>query len=445
MAGWQWRRVRRGVLGLVSLLLLLAVGRLGQIYLESRPQGVRGPYLQMVATDAVTIRWQTQRPQKGVVRYGTAADRLAQRAEGRTTTVHEVRLAGLQPDTRYYYSVDNELYAFRTAPPVGAAGRAVRLWVQGDPGLAIPTTLQGRDAAMQWAAAHPREGLPPIDLWLTTGDNAYRSGKDEEFQRHLFEAYPTLLPSVPYLPVYGNHDARRNAFYSLFTFPEEGELGGLPSGSEHYFAIDYGPLHLIVLDSEEGDLEAGGAMLQWLQQDLAATRQPWLIALLHHPPYTRGSHNSDSDADSGGRLRKVRENVVPLLERGGVDLALFGHSHVYERSHLMACHYGTSKSFREEHNRQRSAEGHYRKAASRLPYGGTLYNVVGSSARADNGPLDHPAMAVAMSRPGSLMIDVAQGSLRATFIGHDGAVLDRYEITRAAGYGTTVPTPCTAP
>jgi hypothetical protein len=320
----------------------------------------------------------------------------------------------------------------------------VRLWVQGDPGLAIPTTLQGRDAAMQWAAAHPREGLPPIDLWLTTGDNAYRSGKDEEFQRHLFEAYPTLLPSVPYLPVYGNHDARRNAFYSLFTFPEEGELGGLPSGSEHYFAIDYGPLHLIVLDSEEGDLEAGGAMLQWLQQDLAATRQPWLIALLHHPPYTRGSHNSDSDADSGGRLRKVRENVVPLLERGGVDLALFGHSHVYERSHLMACHYGTSKSFREEHNRQRSAEGHYRKAASRLPYGGTLYNVVGSSARADNGPLDHPAMAVAMSRPGSLMIDVAQGSLRATFIGHDGAVLDRYEITRTEEQGIG-PTPCTAP
>ena len=73
---------------------------------------------------------------------------------------------------------------------------------------------------MQWAAAHPRDG------------------KDAEFQQHLFDAYPKLLPTIPYLPTHGNHDARRNAFYRLFTFPTRGESGGLPSGSEHYFAID---------------------------------------------------------------------------------------------------------------------------------------------------------------------------------------------------------------
>lgn len=431
MSIWQRRGVRWTLIALALVVLLLATGRMGQIYLDSRLQGARGPYLQMPAADAITIRWQTLSAGPGVVRYGTSPDKLEQRAEGSSDTVHEVRITGLQPDTTYYYSVDKSVYPFRTAPRPGA-GRPVRLWVQGDPGLAISTTMEGRDAAMQWAVAHPRGGLPPIDLWLTTGDNAYRSGKDEEFQRHLFDAYPKLLPSVPYLPVYGNHDARRNVFYKLFTFPEQGELGGLPSGSEHYYAIDYGPVHLIFLDSEEGDLEAGSVMLQWLEQDLEATRQPWIIALQHHPAYTRGSHNSDNDADSGGRMRKVRENVVPLLEQGGVDLALFGHSHVYERSHLMACHYGESSSFKAEFNLQQSGEGKYRKSPVRRPYDGTIYNVVGSSAHADNGPLNHPAMAVAMSQPGSLMLDIAGTTLSAVFIDSTGAVRDHYEIDKEA-------------
>jgi hypothetical protein len=437
------RFLRWGVASLVLLLLLLGVGRMVQLHLESRLQGARGPYLQMPAADGMTIRWQTIAAEKGAVHFGTSPDRLDSLAEGPADKVHEVRLTGLKSDTVYYYRVGETVYPFRTSPLPGAE-RPVRLWVQGDPGVANPITMQGRDAAMQWAVAHPRDGLPPIDLWLTTGDNAYSSGKDREFQQHLFDAYPQLLPSVPYLPVYGNHDARRDTFYQLFSFPEKGEAGGIPSGSEHYFATDYGPVHLIFLDTSEGDLGAGGAMLQWLEKDLAATRQPWIIALQHHPAYTMGSHNSDNDADSGGRMHKVRENVLPLLERGGVDLALFGHSHVYERSHLMACHYGKSESFKAQFNRQQSSDGVYRKSLLRRPFEGTIYNVVGSSAHSDNGPLNHPAMAVAMSQPGSLMLDIAGSKLSAVFIAYSGALLDHYEIdkeeaTSAGQYSCDMP------
>ena len=59
-------------------------------------------------------------------------------------------------------------------------------------------------------------------------------------------------------------------------------------------------------------------MLTWLQQDLASTNQPWLIAFFHHPPYAKGSHDSDVDV--------------------GVDLVLTGHSHCYERSYLIDGH-----------------------------------------------------------------------------------------------------------
>jgi hypothetical protein len=426
---WQRPSLRWGIVGFFLFLLLLAVGRMAQIHLESQPHGVRGPYLQLPASNGMTVRWQTKEPEKGRVRYGTSLENLDKVVEGQEGTVHEMRLSGLKPDTRYFYSVNDAVHTFRTSP-LPDSERPVRLWVQGDPGRAVPNTMLGRDAALQWAAAHPRGTLPPLDLWLTTGDNAYRSGKDSEFQQHLFEAYPKLLPTVPYLPVHGNHDARRNSFYQLFSFPAQGEAGGLPSGSEHYFSIDYGQVHLVFLDSHDGDLGKDSDMLQWLTRDLAATKQRWIIALMHHPAYTKGSHDSDDDGDSRGRMRRVRENVVPLLEQGGVDLVLFGHSHVYERTHLLACHYGDSQSFAPEMNLQKSGQGEYRKPVERLPFAGTIYNVVGSSAHTDSGPLDHPAMAVASSFTGSLIIDVAAERLMAHFISPGGMVLDRYAIEK---------------
>ena len=66
-------------------------------------------------------------------------------------------------------------------------------------------------------------------------------------------------------------------------------------------------------------------MYNWLEMDLQSTSQDWLIVYWHHPPYSKGSH--DSDAQFG--LIRIRENLLPLLEDYGVDLQLSGHSHSY--------------------------------------------------------------------------------------------------------------------
>ena len=79
-----------------------------------------------------------------------------------------------------------------------------------------------------------------------------------------------------------------------------------------------------------------------LRADLAATTQDWVIAYFHHPPYTKGSHDSDNPSDSGGRMRDMRENILPILDSTGVDLVMTGHSHSYERSFLLNGHYGLS-------------------------------------------------------------------------------------------------------
>ncbi|MFT5106174.1 MAG: 3',5'-cyclic AMP phosphodiesterase CpdA [Verrucomicrobiales bacterium] len=64
-------------------------------------------------------------------------------------------------------------------------------------------------------------------------------------------------------------------------------------------------------------------MASWLENDLASTTQEWIFAFWHHPPYTKGSHNSDIEIN----LVQMRESFLPILESYCVDLVLGGHSH----------------------------------------------------------------------------------------------------------------------
>ncbi len=443
---YSGRLVKRLLVFLVLFVAAYGLGRLVVVWSDSQFAGVRAPYLQSMASDGVTLRWHSREAYRGVVRYGTAPDALVHsQAELGAVTDHHVRLEGLAPGTRYYYSVGNAHetayggpdYWFVTALPWPAeqAADPVRLWVTGDAGQPGKDQLAVAGAARDWSRAHRRASPLPFDAWLTTGDNAYRSGSMAQFQAALFEPFADLLRNVPIWPAYGNHDARRRAFFRLFDFPRRGEAGGLPSGSEHYFAFDHGPVHVVMLDSQDGELAPDSEMLDWLQRDLRANRRPWVIAVFHHPPYTRGSHDSDSRRDSGGRMVRVRERLVPLLERLGVDLVLSGHSHMYERSHLLACHYGDSASWRPGLALQRPADFVYRKRrAGVMPPGGgldgTIYAVVGSSSRLDDGPLDHPAMAVSRHAMGSLVIDVTAGALTARFVERDGRIGDRFRILK---------------
>lgn len=439
---WFTRWSRRLAVALTLLLLVVGAGRVAQVWLESRLTGARGPYLQNVTPSAITVRWQTEQPVVGELRYGPAPEGLtALVREPRATTVHQLRIEGLSAATRYWYAVGSDGqtsqgggdYTFVTAPPAGSTA-PLRFWVQGDPGYFNDGARAVRAAMGRWVAAHPREARPPFDLWLTTGDNAYSSGRNRDYQQALFDAYPKLLRTIPYIPVYGNHDARRLVFYRLFTFPEQGEAGGEPSGTPHYFSFDYGNVHLVVLDSEDTDRGADGAMLAWLRRDLAATAQRWRIVLFHHPPYSRATHDSDSLSDSFGRLIEMRERFLPLLEAQGVDLVLSGHSHIYERSHLLRCHYGKGDTFKPSMVVQPGDGDHvpYRKPLAATPRSGTVYAVVGSTSKVDSTPRHHPALQRVLQELGALMIDVNGDRLDASFINSAGQVSDHFAMVKSA-------------
>ena len=430
----------------------------------------RGPYLQVATPTSIVMRWRTEGSDPATtsaVDYGTTLGTLGSSASAtpqqatvpgvgdvdRTVTEHEVALTGLAPDTRYYYDVGDEsginaggdaTYSFVT-PPVVGTDQATRIWVIGDSGTANSDAAAVRDAYKAKAAAESR----PTDLWLMLGDNAYNDGKDYHYEAAVFDMYPEILRQAPVWPTRGNHDKSitlgngANApYFDIFTLPTAGQAGGLPSGTEGYYSFDHANIHFIVLDSFGWSTTPTATMLTWLENDLLSTDQDWVIAYWHHPPYTKGSHNSDTEF----RLIEMRETVLPILEDHGVDLVLGGHSHSYERSYLLTGHYGTSGTFDapsmilDNGNGREGGDGAYFKGpAAPLANDGAVYAVAGSSGKATgSGLLNHPAMYYSIKNLGSVVLDVDGSRLDAVFISQTGAVLDSF--TMINGVDDTPPT-----
>ena len=407
----------------------------------------RGPYLQLGTESTIVLRWRTTTLQDSRVRVGPAHYDLTTTVDDPTAVLdHEVTVDGLAPDAVYFYSVgttaggvfaggDTEHY-FRTAPIPGSR-RPIRAWVIGDSGTG------DANARAVYGAYDEFNGSTHTDLWLMLGDNAYNNGTDGEYQTAVFEVYPDLLNKSVVWPTLGNHDAvsastvnLRGPYYDIFTLRNPAEPPGLGSGTEAYYSFDFGNIHFVCLNSQE--LSIATDMLTWLQADLMDTAQDWIVAFWHHPPYSKGSHDSDDPADSGGRMRDMRENALPMLEAEGVDLVLTGHSHSYERSFLLDGHYGTSGEIVLDPSLKLDAgdgrldgTGAYAKAsAGPGAHEGAVYVVAGSSGKISGGALDHPAMYVAWNELGSVVLDVDGDRLDVTFLNDGQAVRDHFTLIK---------------
>jgi hypothetical protein len=407
----------------------------------------RGPYLQNGSTSAVSLRWRTNSNADSVVRFGTSPSALTQTVSSATlTTQHELRLTGLAADTKYYYSVGTSSttlasgadYFFVTAP---SGAKPTRIWVLGDPGTANSSQTAVRDAYYTFT------GTRHTDLWLMLGDNAYADGTDAQYQSAVFNMYTAMLRKSVLWPTLGNHDghtassaSQTGPYYDVFTLPRNAEAGGVASGTEAYYAFNYGNIHFVCLNSYDVNRTVSGAMLTWLQNDLAANTKDWLIAFFHHPPYSKGSHNSDSE----GELIDMRQNALPILESHGVDVVLAGHSHAYERSMLLDGHYGTSGTLNagmilDNGSGREDASGAYVKSApGPVPNDGTVYAVAGASGQTSGGSLNHPAMFISLNVLGSMVLDVDGARLDARYLDNTGTRRDYFTILKG-GSGNALP------
>jgi MYXO-CTERM domain-containing protein len=405
---------------------------------------VRGPYLQMGTPTSAVVRWRTVHASDSRVSLGATPTTLDTVVDfPASTTEHQVTVGGLQPATRYYYAIGSSLSEvagpssdqFFITPPLPGTARPVRVWAIGDSGTGDALAARVRDAYRAFTG-----GMSAYtDVFLMLGDNAYPQGEDDAHQRAIFEMYPMFLRQSFLWPTIGNHDvyedpnrpAEQIPYLNVFTLPAHGEAGGLPSGTSRYYAFDFAEVHFICLDSMTSDRHPGSAMLTWLEADLAATTRRWIIAFWHHPPYSKGNHDSDYQTE----MIEMRQWVLPILDRHGVDLVLSGHSHTYERSYLLDGHYGLSTTFdpsmKKDPGGGRAAEGAaYRKSTDgKAGHEGAVYVVAGNAGHINAvGP--HPAMFLSLSQLGSLVVDVDGGRLEARALRDNGFIDDTFTILK---------------
>jgi acid phosphatase type 7 len=423
----------RGYPARFAVALWIGVGLSGWVDLEAATI-TRGPYLQLATPTSITIRWRTDEAANSRVQYGLSSDALTStKDDSVSTTEHEVTLTDLTPDTRYFYSVGTSSTVLASADanqffythPTGGKARPTRIWVVGDAGAGNDAQAKVRDAYAAYT------GKQHTDLWLQLGDNAYRKGTEGEYQTNNFQMYTNMYRKSVSWPTIGNHDKDMAVYKQNFTLPTKGEAGGLPSGDEAYYSFDYGNIHFMCLNSM-GDLANGGAQWMWTSNDLAQTTAKWVIAYWHHPPYSKGSHDSDKP---GSLEEKMRTIFLPLLEHGGVDLVLTGHSHSYERSFFIDGHYGVSTTFDPAKHVKLPGDGRaegkgiYKKSGGANQ--GVVYVVGGSSAFTTGGLLNHPANFSSQNILGSLILDIDGDRLDMKFLTDTQQVNDYFTIEKS--------------
>jgi hypothetical protein len=425
---------------LSTLLVLVAVDAGAAIV-------TRGPYLQQPTPTSVIVRWRTDVAEPSRVTIGPAPGSLGQDFDDATpTTEHVVPVTGLSPDTQYFYAVGSPLgplvgddpnHFFRTSPIVGTP-RPFRIWTIGDAGFVGANLNAVRDA---FAAFN---GGSATDLFLLLGDNAYVLGTDNDYQAALFNAHQAMLRTTPVYSIFGNHEAfssnsvtQTGPYFTMFSMPTGGEAGGVASGSEAYYAFDWGNVHFVVLDSEQAPAAPGTPMLTWLEADLQAATADWIVVSWHRPPYSRGLlHDSDVEVAEV----RMRQFVLPILDTYGVDVVLAGHSHNYERSPLLNGHYGLSSTYNpaihavDPGDGDPAGNGAYTKEElGPEPGSGAVYVVNGSGSEVRNTTLNHPAMIVGLLELGSVVVDVDGGTLTARMLNSAGVVRDTFRIVKGTG------------
>jgi len=154
-----------------------------------------------------------------------------------------------------------------------------------------------------------------------TGDLVHHGLEPEDWE-YFHQITSEMLESVDFYPCLGNHENNSPIYFENFDLPN----------NERWYSVEFDRMHFIILDSN-WDIKPGTDQYNWLEDDFKSLEDEtkFTIAIFHHPPYSTGPHDEDEMG--------LRETIVPLFEKYGVDAVFNGHDHAYERSHCNNIYY----------------------------------------------------------------------------------------------------------
>ncbi len=167
--------------------------------------------------------------------------------------------------------------------------------------------------AAQLISSHQSSSL---DFVIAAGDNVYPNGSGRYFGKHFEQPFSNLIKDkINFYAVLGNHDIEEGrqdqCQYPLFNM-----------GGKNYYKLEKGDglADFFMLDSTDFD----SPQTTWLENGLKNSKAKWKVAVFHHPIYSSGKKH--------GSALGLRKQLEPLFTRYGVNLALSGHDHIYERT-----------------------------------------------------------------------------------------------------------------
>ena len=277
------------------------------------------PYLQFGTQTSMTVMWHTTQEATSVVHYGETAE-CDMRAEADASSIHEVRLENLDPDTQYFYRVESSTPAnLRYESPVASFRTAVR---EETPfAFAVISDTQGNPTVSRQLAELAWGQRPSFTLHI--GDLVSTGRNHDHWLEHFFPGMRPLINYVPFYPVLGNHEQNAQYYYNYVSLPSP----------EYYYTFKYGNAQFFMLDTNQ-KVDPNSLQYRWLEEELAKSESQWKIVCHHHPPFS-------SDENDYGNLWKTNRGslgdlrarkLVPLYEKYGVDIVWNGHIHSYERT-----------------------------------------------------------------------------------------------------------------
>lgn len=235
---------------------------------------------------------------------------------------HKAEATGLKPGTTYTYRVGSGEVNSWSSPAqfTTAADEETASIEDQSPNFTFLNLTDSQGVTEQdfklWGSTLKQAfGLYPDARFVIHNGDFTENADDADSWRYLFEQALPWAASIPLMPVVGNNDVLKKEgslpLAARFDLPDNGA-----DGVAGNYSFDYGTVHVAVLNTEEEI----SAQTKWLDADLAATKQPWLIVAIHRPLY------------GGSTYKKIKE-WGEVIDRYKVDLVLQGHNHEYSRSY----------------------------------------------------------------------------------------------------------------
>lgn len=294
---------------------------------------VVGPYLQSANPHHLWIVWETDGESESKVVWGLthslgSSSYGSSKVGQQKSRIHEVRLDGLNADTRYFYRVpeDPTIYHFKT-PPKKFQKKAFRFAVYSD-NQDNPTKhaeLVERGIVKMMKGYGP-ELTDQLAFVMVTGDIVSKGDRYSQYKERFFDPIQSISAFVPYYTQIGNHEWIPPLYLNYMHLPENGSSNFL----ERWYSFNYSNVHLVGLDTNgESQTEE---QLEWLEADLETVCNDSSIDftfLFFHHPYLSEIWPEAGESEYSGKLVARLQSHLDRCQKAGGHF--FGHTHAYAR------------------------------------------------------------------------------------------------------------------